>query len=92
MFKKAPLAPRRDGSPAVTATVKCPISVDKGIDTRSGLAKVVEPVLLLAVTSIAVAAILAPLEKGVIDLIKRVGQLLAPGAQAVRAAARPTRP
>jgi hypothetical protein len=49
----------------------------RAFETRDALATIVGYVLLIAVLSIAVAALALTMEKGVVDLTRRVNELLA---------------
>jgi hypothetical protein len=49
----------------------------RSFETRDALSTIVGYVLLIAVLSIAVAALVLTMEKGVVDLTRRVNQLLA---------------
>jgi hypothetical protein len=49
----------------------------RAFETRDALATIVGYVLLIAILSIAVAALVLTMEQGVVDLTRRVSQLLA---------------
>lgn len=76
---KRALLPGRSDQPDATATAPWPVPSAKGAQARDGLARMIEYLLLVVVSAIVVAAVLPMLEQGWLDLIKRVGRLLASG-------------
>lgn len=76
VITKTPIA-RSDESRLSTAQAKCPLPSARDVQARDILKTVVEYALLTIVGSILVTAILLTIEHSVVNLIKRVGELLA---------------